>query len=923
MADNNSIFRKVSLERMSSPEQLDQKLTVISPVGWMAVVSLAVLIFAALIWGFWGTVSNKVYGSGVLTYGDGIAKITSHTEGQITSINVHAGDYVEKGYPIARVSQESLKRKIEQTQDNLAALESVSVETLDLDIEKLNYDLYSVFAPLASSIRSARVQYDAQRDDAFKNEHDLDDQRVIQTQQISTLESQIKMLEAQIKEYESLLGYQQEVDLENAMSQYRLQTANDKPSALEQLRKRPNYDSNLATMENQLKNYQLQETSLTQQIETLENQKEQYIGFLDYQKRIDLENAEAQDRQRVADGSAPKLAQQVQNRPDYDAALAQMQSQLTQLKTDRDRVKNRSNYDPTLIQMESQLRQSKTDSDKVKNQSDYDPTLIQMESQLEQLYADRSMTQSSQSSSSFDLTLAQLQSQLDQYTTEKNNFILLHEEDEGNYDLETQLKLNQMEQQVSLLESQIRDYEDALARQQTIELGNIETKLNLIDRQTTILEKQIKDYKEEKNKNTTEQLETMDQQIASLEQQINDYMGEEDKYAEEQLIILNQQITSLETQIGEYKELITYQHTIELENAQDQDKAQARQQENSEDHPNLADQVRTRPDYDSSLSAMQSQLESLQIQKQTLSLQITSLTQQIEEYEGYLVYQLQIELENAQAQDRQSAAARDVPNAVEQIKNRPNYDPNLSSMQSQLVDYRMQLIQAQTRNNQLNATFTNFLWGAYNQTGDQILSLAEQCVHLKQVKHQDYLNELKDLQDDYAKKSVITAEFSGVVSDLNIQPYDYVQLGSVQGNIVRGDRDVISTNVILYVPIDKGKLVQDDMEVSISPATVNREEHGYIIGKVISVSEAAVTQEHMMNILQNMQLVNMFARETAVLQVEVELLRNDETISGFQWSTPRGAPLLIKAGTICYGEITVSTRQPIELVVPFIKGLFR
>ena len=49
----NKIFRKVSLDRLSSPEELDQRLTVVSPIGWVALIAVALLISAGFIWGFW------------------------------------------------------------------------------------------------------------------------------------------------------------------------------------------------------------------------------------------------------------------------------------------------------------------------------------------------------------------------------------------------------------------------------------------------------------------------------------------------------------------------------------------------------------------------------------------------------------------------------------------------------------------------------------------------------------------------------------------------------------------------------------------------------------------------------------------------------------------------------------------------------
>jgi HlyD family secretion protein len=52
------IFRKVSLERLSSPEQLDRTLTVTPTRSWIALLELLLLLGLAVAWGFEGVVST-------------------------------------------------------------------------------------------------------------------------------------------------------------------------------------------------------------------------------------------------------------------------------------------------------------------------------------------------------------------------------------------------------------------------------------------------------------------------------------------------------------------------------------------------------------------------------------------------------------------------------------------------------------------------------------------------------------------------------------------------------------------------------------------------------------------------------------------------------------------------------------------------
>ena len=68
-----SVFRKSSLEQLSSPEQLDQLMRVATPKGWVVLFALLALIGVAIVWGIFGSVSVTVQGNGILMKSGGIA----------------------------------------------------------------------------------------------------------------------------------------------------------------------------------------------------------------------------------------------------------------------------------------------------------------------------------------------------------------------------------------------------------------------------------------------------------------------------------------------------------------------------------------------------------------------------------------------------------------------------------------------------------------------------------------------------------------------------------------------------------------------------------------------------------------------------------------------------------------------------------
>jgi HlyD family secretion protein len=124
MAKESRLFRKVSLERLASPEELDQVLEVTTPRGWIALATLAGLILVALMWGIFGSLPTKISGTGMFITGEGVKDISAPTSGQLTTVYVSPGDLVERGQMVARLAQPELVTGISHTRTRMQELET-------------------------------------------------------------------------------------------------------------------------------------------------------------------------------------------------------------------------------------------------------------------------------------------------------------------------------------------------------------------------------------------------------------------------------------------------------------------------------------------------------------------------------------------------------------------------------------------------------------------------------------------------------------------------------------------------------------------------------------------------------------------------------------------------------------------------------
>ena len=178
--------------------------------------------------------------------------------------------------------------------------------------------------------------------------------------------------------------------------------------------------------------------------------------------------------------------------------------------------------------------------------------------------------------------------------------------------------------------------------------------------------------------------------------------------------------------------------------------------------------------------------------------------------------------------------------------------------------------------------------------------------------------ELSALQKKMDLTTSIRSDFHGRVIEVLARQGQRVLEGQA---IVTCDRALTHLEVEIFVPAAEGKKILPGMRIQVVPSTVQREEYGFMTGKVSSVDIFPISRDALLSWLKNDKLVDSVMQKGPLLSVLGSLDRDPSTKSGFHWSSLKGAEVELTAGTMGTAEVVVSKQPPAALVLPAIKKL--
>lgn len=165
--------------------------------------------------------------------------------------------------------------------------------------------------------------------------------------------------------------------------------------------------------------------------------------------------------------------------------------------------------------------------------------------------------------------------------------------------------------------------------------------------------------------------------------------------------------------------------------------------------------------------------------------------------------------------------------------------------------------------------------------------------------------------------SEVTSTHDGVVVEAMAMRGDMVRTGQPIASVEINDDKLQA--VIYLPPNSNAKLIKPGMVAQISPVVAKKERFGFLVSKVINVSQFPSTEAGMLSLVDNPALVRQLSKAGPPIAVTVELVRDTATRSGYRWSSSAGAEVEVSSGMVATGGFIVEEKRPIALVIPLIR----
>jgi HlyD family secretion protein len=208
----SSIFRTVSLDRLSSPDELDRLLKVTDSKAWLAQLAIFALLALAVVWSFTGRLASVISGQGVIVRKGGVMNVVAAGSGVVSQLKVNVGDKISANQIVAAVAQPAMLEKRKNAQQSLEQLRRDSGRSHALREEESGLAIATIkreranaegeIAHFEEQVKLANQQV-AQQDQLLSYGIVTKEKTIEARQNVAALEDHIAGLHARIQELDA------------------------------------------------------------------------------------------------------------------------------------------------------------------------------------------------------------------------------------------------------------------------------------------------------------------------------------------------------------------------------------------------------------------------------------------------------------------------------------------------------------------------------------------------------------------------------------------------------------------------------------------------------------------------------------------------------------------------------------------------
>src|SRR5262249_15984862 len=123
-----------------------------------------------------------------------------------------------------------------------------------------------------------------------------------------------------------------------------------------------------------------------------------------------------------------------------------------------------------------------------------------------------------------------------------------------------------------------------------------------------------------------------------------------------------------------------------------------------------------------------------------------------------------------------------------------------------------------------------------------------------------------------------------------------------------------------YFAIEEGAAqLQRGMEGKLTAPSIDKDQFGSFYARVCDVIFFPVSEAEIAAAVKSSAVARFLAGQAAPIPLPLLLEEDPNPPSGLRWTSNKGSPVPLSAGTLFTASITVKEQRPISFVFPFIK----